>query len=74
MRGIFGFFACFVISASGFAAGLDRFSNADAANGLKQALTEGSAAAVAKLGVENGYLGNPKVKIPLPPSCSSRNQ
>ena len=68
MRGIFGFFACFVISAFGFAAGLDRFSNADAANGLKQALTEGSAAAVAKLGVENGYLNNPKVKIPLPPS------
>ncbi len=68
MRGILGFFACFVISVSGFAAGLDRFSNADAASGLKQALTEGSAAAVAKLGVENGYLNNPKVKIPLPPS------
>ncbi len=68
MRGILGFFACFVISVSGFAAGLERFSNADAASGLKQALTEGSAAAVAKLGVENGYLNNPKVKIPLPPS------
>jgi hypothetical protein len=68
MRGILGFFACFVISVSGFAAGLERLSNADAASGLKQALTEGSAAAVAKLGVENGYLNNPKVKIPLPPS------
>jgi hypothetical protein len=68
MRGILGFFVGFVISVSGFAAGLDRFSNADAASGLKQALTEGSAAAVAKLGVENGYLNNPKVKIPLPPS------
>ena len=68
MRGILVFFACFVISVSGFAAGLERFSNADAASGLKQALTEGSAAAVAKLGVENGYLNNPKVKIPLPPS------
>lgn len=68
MRGILVFFACFVINVSGFAAGLERFSNADAASGLKQALTEGSAAAVAKLGVENGYLNNPKVKIPLPPS------
>jgi hypothetical protein len=68
MRGILGFFACFVISVSGFAANLERLSNADAASGLKQALTEGSAAAVAKLGVENGYLNNPKVKIPLPPS------
>jgi hypothetical protein len=34
---------------------------------LKQALADGSASAVAKLGVENGFLGNPKVKIPLPP-------
>ena len=68
MRGILFFLACLVSSTPGAAAGLDSISNADAASGLKQALTEGSAAAVAKLGVENGYLGNPKVKIPLPPS------
>ena len=68
MRAILGFFACVVISLPTLAAGIDQLSNADAATGLKQALTEGSAAAVAKLGVENGYLGNPKVKIPLPPS------
>lgn len=68
MRGILSFFICLVTSVPALAAGLDRFSNADAASGLKQALTEGSAAAVAKLGVENGYLNNPKVKIPLPPS------
>lgn len=61
-------FACLVITVPALAAGIDQLSNADAASGLKQALTEGSAAAVAKLGVENGYLGNPKVKIPLPPS------
>jgi len=47
---------------------LESISNADAVSGLKQALTDGSAAAVAGLGVENGYFGNPKVKIPLPPS------
>jgi hypothetical protein len=68
MRSILVFLACVVSSAGACAAGLDRLSNADAATGLKQALTDGSAAAVAKLGVENGYLGNPKVKIPLPPS------
>jgi hypothetical protein len=68
MRSILVFLACVVSSATASAAGLDRLSNADAATGLKQALTDGSAAAVAKLGVENGYLGNPKVKIPLPPS------
>ena len=59
---------CVVSLAPALAASLDRLTNADAASGLKQALTEGSAAAVAKLGVENGYLANPKVKIPLPPS------
>lgn len=68
MRRILFFLVCLVSSASAAAAGLDSISNADAASGLKQALTEGSAVAVAKLGVENGYLGNPKVKIPLPPS------
>ena len=51
-----------------FAAGLESVSNADAASGLRQALTDGSAAAVARLGAVDGYFGNPQVKIPLPPS------
>jgi hypothetical protein len=68
MRRILICLACVVSSVPALAAGLDSLTNEDAASGLKQALTEGSAAAVAKLGVENGYLGNPKVKIPLPPS------
>jgi len=50
------------------AAGLDDITNAEALRGLRQALTDGSLAAVARLGVENGFFGNPKVKIPLPPS------
>jgi hypothetical protein len=50
------------------AAGLDRITNADAVSGLKQALNDGSLAAIARLGVQNGYFANPKVKIPLPPS------
>ncbi len=49
-------------------AGIADISNADASSGLKQALTDGSAAAVKILGAENGYFGNAKVKIPLPPS------
>lgn len=68
MARILGFFACLVISVSAMAAGLERISNADAVSGLKQALTDGSAAAVAQLGVENGFFANPKVKIPLPPA------
>ena len=41
-------------------------SNADAANGLKTALEKGAMAAVALLGKADGFLGNPKVRIPLP--------
>ena len=50
------------------AAGLADISNRDAINGLKEALTRGSHAAVARLGVDNGFFGNDRVKIPLPPS------
>ena len=45
---------------------LSAITSADAAAGVKAALERGSAAAVASLGAENGFLGNPKVKIPLP--------
>ncbi|CDG81083.1 DUF4197 domain-containing protein [Janthinobacterium agaricidamnosum] len=45
---------------------LDAISNQEASSGLKAALDAGSAAAVAKLGVENGFLNNDKVKIKLP--------
>jgi hypothetical protein len=68
MRRIFGFFAIALISFPVFADGLDAISNKDATSGLKQALTDGSAAAVGLLGKENGFFGNPKVKIPLPPA------
>lgn len=57
-----------IIATSPAQAGIADISNADASSGLKQALTDGSAAAVKLLGAENGYFGNAKVKIPLPPS------
>ena len=56
------------ISAAAHSAGLSDITNRDAVAGLKQALTDGSAAAVGKLGVENGFFGNDKVRIPLPES------
>lgn len=68
MRHIVSLLAWLVISAPLAAAGLDGISNADAVSGLKQALNDGSIAAVGKLGKENGFFGNPKVKIPLPPT------
>jgi len=45
---------------------LSSLSNADASNGLKDALTQGSAKAVELLGRQDGFLGNAKIKIPLP--------
>lgn len=56
---------CLLASAAG-AISLSDLSNADASKGLKAALEQGSQAAVARLGVPNGFLGNDKVKIQLP--------
>lgn len=41
-------------------------TNTEIAGGLKEALTKGVKFAVNSLGQEDGYLGNPRVKIPLP--------
>ncbi|WP_395701745.1 DUF4197 domain-containing protein [Aquabacterium sp.] len=41
-------------------------SEADAAGGVREALERGAIAAVASLGRKDGFLGNPKVHIPLP--------
>jgi hypothetical protein len=43
-----------------------QLSQADAAAGIRLALEKGAVAAVALLGKTDGFLGNPKVKIPLP--------
>jgi len=67
MRRLLSCIAALAISSPA-AAGLDDITDAEALRGLRQALTDGSLAAVARLGVENGFFGNPKVKIPLPPS------
>lgn len=45
---------------------LGDLTNAEASNGLKTALEKGALAAVALLGRTDGFLGNPKVRIPLP--------
>ncbi len=66
MRVVLGLLLGLFIGAPAHAAGLASLSNADTVNGLKQALTDGSAAAVSLLGKENDYFGNPQVKIPLP--------
>ena len=45
---------------------LERITNKEAVAGLRAALEKGSQAAVATLGRPDGFLANPKVKIPLP--------
>ena len=65
------FNAAFVLSlcllaSSALALSVADLTNQDASSGLKAALDKGSVAAVGKLGVENGFLGNDKVKIQLP--------
>ncbi len=49
---------------------LDRLGNQDAVAGLKAALEKGAQAAIASLGRTDGFLGNPRVKIPLPESLA----
>jgi hypothetical protein len=57
-----GFFFC----TFAFAAETESLSQKDAVEGLKQALTQSAKAAIDRLGVTDGFLGNPKVRIPLP--------
>lgn len=64
---ILSIFALAVITSSSFAQ-LASISNTEASSGLKQSLHDGAAAAISKLGAQNGFFGNPQVRIPLPPA------
>lgn len=48
------------------ASGLAQFTEGEQIESLRQALTQGAETAVSNLARENGYLGNDKVRIPLP--------
>jgi hypothetical protein len=65
-----GLLSCLALGAV-FAQGLNVLTNQDASRGIKGALTEGAASAIAKLGVPGGFFNNPKVKIPLPPALDT---
>ena len=58
----------FLVSGSAVAQ-LEKITKQDATAALKAALEKGSTAAVANLGKVDGFLGNPRVKIPLPESA-----
>lgn len=63
--------ACLLLASPASAVDLDSLSNRDAVGGLKEALSKGADAAVSLLGRENGFLGNDKVRIPLPPALDT---
>ena len=65
---ILGIFAGLVICGPAAGLSLSDLSNQDATQGMKDALVQGSGKAVSQLSLPNGFLGNPKVKIPLPDS------
>ncbi len=56
----------FLFHDRSLALSLADLSNAQASQGLKEALVKGARSAVAALGQPNGFLGNDKVRIPLP--------
>ena len=62
--------ASLLIIAKAWAGDLASLSNAETVGGLKEALSKGAEMAVGVLGKENGFLGNEKVKIPLPDSLA----
>src|SRR5262245_37038420 len=58
--------ASLVVLAWGNPAFAFSLSESDAASGIRVALEKGAVAAVGLLGKTDGFLGNPKVRIPLP--------
>lgn len=62
------FFALFLLltAAQAQAGALDAISTGDASAGVKEALAKGADYAVASLGKDGGFMGNSKVRIPLP--------
>ena len=69
MRPAITLLAGLFLSAAAHAFSLADISGKDASGGLKEALTQGAGKAVEMLGKQDGFLGNPKVKIPLPESA-----
>lgn len=66
------FLHCLLLPVVGFAsiasaAPLAGISNTEAGNGVREALAKGADFAVSTLGQRDGFMGNRKVRIPLPP-------
>jgi len=62
------FAASLAFAGAAHALSVADLSNQETVQGLKEALAQGASKAVAQLGTTNGFLGNEKVRIPLPDS------
>jgi hypothetical protein len=58
---------CCLMGSAALGIDLASLSDGDASAGLRKALDQGVGRAVDRLGVTDGFLKNPAVKIPLPP-------
>lgn len=63
-----------LVSAVAAATDLSGITKTDAASALRTALTQGATKAVNSLGQPDGFLGNPQVKIPLPPQLQKADK
>ena len=66
---ILGVACALLASVSAGASGLDSLSTGDTVSGLKEALTRGAEIAIGQLGKTDGFLGDKRVRIPLPESA-----
>ena len=62
------------LSSLAAVAGIDAIAPKDSVSALKTALNQGATRAVAQLGAADGFLRNPKVKIPLPPALKKADK
>lgn len=74
MRALPAFLTLIVVSTAAWALSLGDISNQEASGGLKEALTQGVSSAVGSLGRADGFLGNDKVKIPLPDTLAKADK
>ena len=68
---ILGILCALGLSAQVWGVGLADLSSQDKTTGLKEALTRGAEMAVGQLGKPNGFLGDKRVKIPLPEAAQT---
>lgn len=66
VAGCAGCAVAWIGASCGLPAHANLLSQADAVSGIRAALERGAVAAVGLLGRTDGFLGNPKVRIPLP--------